>query len=334
MGDMEGQPVDLLPSGTDPRTLYGALEAYKIQERYKKHLDMRRRRRVNCVAALLSLFVPWLLFLFLFAAVSFWFHYYAPMLTVLLCLACFAFAVFTAYEAYLAWKQHDHDRIFHKLYLAVGIAMAVIAASVLGDYNFWVNMQPVYEVSHLATYSQVEPSSMQLPSGRVEPTSGKRYQDAGKVYFDSKAVIDSTRAMSLKMGDLYCVAPIVNPDCGSNCGYDFWAVGKNCCSEDVADFRCGEYNNPNARAGLRMMYDHDRTFYRLAVLQAEGSHQIISTHPLFFEWMHDPLLALTKLRKKGYRLFIVAMIASFIGNAAILAVALKWARQAFWSTTS
>ena len=39
--------------------------------------------------------------------------------------------------------------------------------------------------------------------------------------------------------------------------YDFWAVGVNCCGA-AADFKCGEFSNPKAHAGLRLMSDEQR----------------------------------------------------------------------------
>ena len=45
--------------------------------------------------------------------------------------------------------------------------------------------------------------------------------------------------MSFKSRDMYCVAPIVDTNCKSFCGYDFWAVGVNCCgNDDQVDFTC------------------------------------------------------------------------------------------------
>merc|ERR1719401_1707401 len=142
--------------------------------------------------------------------------------------------------------------------------------------------------------------------------------DAGKVYFSHEAKLDSSRSMSFKMGDTFCVAPIVDPKCERNCGYDFWAVGTNCCSEDAADFRCGDYKSEYAKSGLRMMVESRRPMYRLAVLQAEGVHQIRSMHPLFFYWLDAPVSETKRWQREGYRRFLVQMFLGFFLNAAAL----------------
>ena len=42
--------------------------------------------------------------------------------------------------------------------------------------------------------------------------------------------------------------------------YDYWAVGVNCCKG--GNFRCGEYNNPKAKNGVRLMDDTQRSYFK------------------------------------------------------------------------
>ena len=57
------------------------------------------------------------------------------------------------------------------------------------------------------------------------------------------------------------VAPITLNG-ASLASYDFWAVGKNCCSDQMADFRCGAFKGLGAKGGVRVTDDVDRDFYR------------------------------------------------------------------------
>merc|ERR1719453_1317349 len=129
--------------------------------------------------------------------------------------------------------------------------------------NFTFNMQPYYTIQDLNAYPAVNPAT----------TKGAKMMDAGRVYFAKGTGIDSQRAMGYRDDQLYCVAPIVHGN-GKMASYDFWAVGVNCCSGVASDFRCGDYNKPQTRSGLRLIRDEQRPFYRLAVQQAEAAYNI------------------------------------------------------------
>jgi hypothetical protein len=317
-----------LAHGSDKYALYGALEDLNMMEMRDQHQKLKRRRRINCIPALNSLFLPWVLFLIVYSLASFWVHYVAPVFTWVLNTSIVLFCVGYAYRAFKDPNTRP-DVAFYPTYLAISFLLAVSLGWLLGDLNFWFNMHPAYNIEHLGTYLNVNPSQQTTQSGQVMATRGKRYQDAGKVYFDHKVKLDLNRSMSFKMGDLYCVAPIVDPTCKGTCGFDFWAVGINCCAEDVSDFRCGEYNNPAAKSGLRLMYDEQRPNFRLAVLEAEGVHKIVSTHPIFFHWLADPVKELEHVKRKGYKGFVLLMIVSFFFSAMCSYLALKWARDNF-----
>jgi len=316
-----------LPSGSSKYELYGALDELNQEEAFAQSEHLKHRRRLNCIPALNALFLPWVLFLFVFSVTSFWIHYASPFTT---------FAINTSlvigalgYAVVSHNSNGSPERSFYPTYLSVAFLVAVSLGWLLGDLNFWFNMQPAFNIEQLATYNNVNPSQHTTSAGHKVPTKGKRYQDAGQIYFEHNAHLDLTRSMSFKMGDLYCVAPIVDPNCKNNCGYDFWAVGINCCAEDVADFRCGEYANPSAKSGLRLMHDEQRPNFRLAVLEAEGVHKMVSTHPIFVTWLHDPVKEISHIKHKGFRGFVLLMIVSFFGNALAAYLSMKWARDNF-----
>lgn len=214
---------------------------------------------------------------------------------------------------------------YFPLHFALALTLASVVGWGLGDLTFWTCTGQSYTADFMATYSNVDPSSQRMPMGEVQPTRGARFQDAGKIYFTNDVIVDTRRSSSFRMGDLYCVAPIVNPKCQKNCGMDFWAVGINCCAEDKSYFNCGAAGSKTAKSGLRLLSDTQRPLYRMAVLQAEGQQKIVSPHPLFFEWVEDPVAQSAAMKRKGTRQFLIAMIASFLGNAAFLYVSLKYA---------
>ncbi|CAK9113294.1 Hypothetical protein SCF082_LOCUS52506 [Durusdinium trenchii] len=116
-----------------------------------------------------------------------------------------------------------------------------------------------------------------------------------------------------KNDDTYCVAPIILGK-DQMASYDFWAVGVNCCPGQSPDFRCGEYNNAHARAGLRLMSDVERPFYRLAVQQAEAAYNIRTEHPMFFHWVQDPVALTNEWISDGHRFVFKSMGVFFVFN--------------------
>lgn len=322
-------PPPLVPSGrgefsdsAGAARLYGALADNELEARAAAAKLTNQKRRLNCVTVLTALLLPWGLFVAVFGVVSFYCHYAAPVTTMLATFCVWMASVCFTTSAWQACKAGAEDRAYH-LYVGISLTVAVSLGWVMGDISFWQYMQPTYHIDHLATYTNVDPSSQMLWSGEHVPARGRRYQDAGKVYFSHDTVLDRSKATSFKDGNLYCVAPIVNPNCKSNCGYDFWAVGINCCSDVAADFRCGDFNSTRAKSGLRQVVETWRPFFRLAVLQAEGFHGVTSRHPLFFHWVEDPVAELHSWRLSGYRDYILAMITGFILNVAAVVLVLK-----------
>jgi len=267
-----------------------------------------KRRRMNLVAICTNLFVPWFLFCGIYSLMSFNVHYTSAGLakaSVIFGFALTAAAVFMSYRA----KTLDADPVWYN-FAALALLFATVSAGILGDMNYWYNMHTFYDLENLNTYPSVNPI--------VE--KGQQLMDAGRVYFADGTNLDMKKAIAFKNDDLYCVAPITNgkPTLPS---YDFWAVGINCCSGVSSDFRCGEFNNPHARAGLRLMRDDQRPFFRLAVQQAEAAYNIKSTHPLFFYWLQDPIAEMNSYRDNGFKYFLLGLFGHFGFNAFCVACA-------------
>lgn len=261
-----------------------------------------QRSRLNLVAMCQCLFVPWILFCVVYAVMSFSLHYSQPALCYLV-VACCGLVVLTA--GFLAFQAVQRKAAGGAeptwfIFLFLTLLIAWCAAFVLGDLNFWYNMQPYYDIQNLNTYPSVSPASMR----------GQQLMDAGRVFFTSGTRLDLTKSMGFRNLDLYCVAPITT-GAAPLASYDFWAVGMNCCSGTSADFHCGEFNNPRAGAGLRLMRDDQRAFFRLAVQQAEAAYSIKAIHPLFFYWMQDPVAEMNSYQDDGFKHYLLGMFTHF-----------------------
>jgi len=268
-----------------------------------------QRKRVNLVAIVLNVFLPWIMFSGVYMMVSFKFHYQRPGTMWLIVLAC---AFFVLMVASLGYKSKSRNRTpMWFTFATISLSIALVMAVVGGEWNYEYYTKAAYTINALNTYPHVNPA--------VE--RGTQLMDAGKVYFADGAKLDFAKGMGFKEEDIYCVVPITSGPAGSKLDtYDFWAVGVNCCSGG-ADFKCGEFNNPKARSGMRQINDDQRPFFRLAVQEAEAAYNIKATHPIFFTWVQDPLADMERLAVEGWRIYIVGVCCFFGVNALAVGLA-------------
>jgi len=281
--------------------LYGGFGGFPREARFVR----RQRQRMNMVAVCQCLFLPWLLFMAAFALTSFHLHYSKPWLCWLLVgglgglvLIAGAFAAM-AVRRKLKQNESAEPTWFVFLFLTMAIGLAV--GAVLGHLNFTSFMQRYYDYVNLNDYNFVNPSRMR----------GQQMMDGGRITFLPGAQLDFRKAMGFKNLNTYCVVPITMGGLELS-NYDFWAVGLDCCSDDIADFTCGEALNKQAHAGLRLLQDEERAFYRLAVQQAENMYHIKALHPLFLYWTEDPHAEMNSWRSEGYMFFFIAMVVHFL----------------------
>mmetsp|Transcript_6810 Transcript_6810/g.11981 ORF Transcript_6810/g.11981 Transcript_6810/m.11981 type:complete len:309 (-) Transcript_6810:50-976(-) len=248
------------------------------------------RRRLNVVAIILAVLVPWLLFMVIAYTMCFRVHFVHPVCTILVDVIALLITggILWKARAELMWKAPKTWYFF----IAVSCLIAWCLGLAVGDFIYHVHTKRVFDLQTLNSYPGVDPSSQ----------SGEQVMDAGRVVFMDGTRLDLSKAMGFRNGNLYCVAPIVLPD-ATPVSYDYWAVGINCCSGTVSDFHCGDYGNPKAVGGVRSMDDESRAYYRLAVQQAEAMFGIAAAHPLFFEWVADPIQYVENFRLEGLRLF-------------------------------
>lgn len=291
---------------------------------YRKRIAGGKRIRVNITPIAVCMFVPWILFDFIAAMMSFAMHHSAAA-------ACFiifivlvvVFGILLAHSLvniYRTWAksmttgtESGAGPNWYFVMLALCL-LAVVLAVALGDRNYWINMQPYYDALDMDTYKGVD----------VVRTRGTELMDAGRVTFTPPTRLDLKRAMGFKNQDTYCVVPITSAINGVTVGlkvYDFWAVGKNCCSAGNADFHCNDYSHPGVHGGMRVMRDEDRDFYRLAVQQAESVYQIKASHPLFFHWVQDPDVSVYEKRRDGFKYYFIMILGHFAFQLVMVAAA-------------
>jgi len=248
--------------------------------------------------------------------------------------AAFVVVVFTVIPCILTflWSRLEYRAIregrARRAWLAMNVMMwfAVFYGLMKGDTLFWRYSRTYYQFDDLASYVNISPSN----------DRGQSYMDAGQVYFKEGSRVDTSKAMAFQEDQIYCVAPIVqetmdskgSQQVGGHVGkgglelpksgtVDFWAVGINCCDPSGLNFKCGDSANVNARAGIRVLRDDTRPFFLMAVQEWTAWLQMPAKHPLFFNWVQDPLMEVDLLwlhaRTNWYLDTFLAMVICSVG---------------------
>eukprot|EP00933_Yihiella_yeosuensis_P080685 TRINITY_DN94150_c0_g1_i1.p1 TRINITY_DN94150_c0_g1~~TRINITY_DN94150_c0_g1_i1.p1 ORF type:complete len:303 (-),score=40.33 TRINITY_DN94150_c0_g1_i1:106-1014(-) len=258
----------------------------------------RQRKSINFSALLVCLLLPWIIFVAVFSVNSLSIHYSSPVICTVtegVSGLIIATLLYTAFQKYKS-SANDSSQYSWYIFLFVTSTIALIFGMILGNENYVENTMPYMDAMQLNLYSNVDPSAYK----------GNQLMDAGRIHFAEGTKLDLTKSMGFKNLNNYCVAPITFKNKQLQ-NYDFWAVGLNCCSGHMADFHCGEYNNPAAHSGLRLMRDDLRSYFRLAVQQAEAAYNINANHPVFLYWMQDPLTELVAFQNKGMSYWLTGL---------------------------
>lgn len=258
--------------------------------------------QINPIAVLSGLIVPWTLFVAIFADVSFAVHYWHwDLCWSLVALGGALTGGVALLILYLkAYTARDTSWFTFVLFTMIG---ALVFGSYFGNLNYRWYMESFYEASALNAYSEVDPSV--LP--------GQGMMDAGQIQFAHGVTLDLTLTMGFQNRDIFCVAPVGEPQQNQSgvAKYDLWAVGKNCCSGPSTKFQCGDYGQPGASSGVRVLGGVDLKFYRLAVQQAEATFNIEARHPVFIKIVTDTRAGLQDFARPG-RLYFVSGILLYL----------------------
>lgn len=261
------------------------------------------RRHLNLCSVCGCLLLPPLLFTVVLGLLSFHVHFNHPghcWFTVLMAflLVCLLGA-FALRAERKSKAERDQDPTWF-YFLFVSCAVAWIFAVVLGLWN-WSLMLPHYELTSLNTYTNVDVGSM----------SGSGVMDAGRLSFTADSYIDTSKAIGFKKVDTWCVAPVMSGKIPL-LTFDFWAVGKNCCSGKPGDFHCGEVDGKlQLGGGVRVLNNAEIPWLTLATQQAETLYHVRVGHAIFFKNVGDPLGTESKDMDAGVKFFCLCSLLFF-----------------------
>lgn len=314
------------PQPLSQARMYGSMQMGEPLKAVPQSFFARaQRQRLNVVPMFWCLVLPWLFFCGIYALVSFKVHYTSPSLcwsvagaALAAVVLCGLYLVFRIWRRWSAGSPAPPKQPSWHMFMVASFVGAWVIAVVLGNLNFITNLQPYYDYMNLNEYVGVDPARMR----------GQQMMDGGRFFFTNNSAVDVRRSMGFKNLDTYCVAPIsiTSQRAGTVLplnNYDFWAVGLDCCTSSVADFHCGDFANPSAHDGLRVLRDEQRPFFRLAVQQAEAAHGIKATHPLFVYWSRNANTEMKFFQAEGYKYYLVGMLAHFCWQLLVIALAVS-----------
>jgi hypothetical protein len=259
------------------------------------------RMRMNIIPMFLAVFLPWVIYIVVSHINSFQIRHVRPA-------QCFALtSVFWIgwlfYVRFCIQSRRRHPEPTWYSYFALMIGFAVVFGTAFGNANYVKNMSQYYNEKDMKIINHLDP----------DLERGQNVLDAGLFYFADGTHVNTAHSWHFMAGTLYCVAPLSGMR-GSPVTqtYDFWAVGKDCCSTSASDFQCGDWANPKARSGARVFDQDDIDHYRLAVEQTETLFDIMATNPVFILWQEDPLATILAWSRIGFSWWLKSVCAFFV----------------------
>eukprot|EP00931_Biecheleriopsis_adriatica_P070833 TRINITY_DN44649_c0_g1_i1.p1 TRINITY_DN44649_c0_g1~~TRINITY_DN44649_c0_g1_i1.p1 ORF type:complete len:316 (+),score=59.14 TRINITY_DN44649_c0_g1_i1:142-1089(+) len=270
-----------------------------------------RRIKMSATPLILMIVLPWGAFIVTCAISAFKMKYLYPAVVTAFCSLCILLWLTSIPLA--LWARAKIAEPTWYTYLVFVLGIGVIGGPVCGNWIYSSLMEPYYRVMDLKVLTGVD----------VSQEKGDSMLDVGIAEFVKDNKLDEMRSWHFKHHNTYCVAPIVsesskNPATGS---YDFWAVGKDCCSLTTSDFRCGVWMKPHNNKVIRATSDEDLPFYRLAVQQAETLYGVVSANPVFFKWSTDPKEEVESWEHQGFKNFIFCAVSALVVFLALLTFA-------------
>mmetsp|Transcript_72004 Transcript_72004/g.223534 ORF Transcript_72004/g.223534 Transcript_72004/m.223534 type:complete len:310 (+) Transcript_72004:112-1041(+) len=280
-------------------------------------LEKRIKQALQPLEILLCGLLSTVQFVVVFVCCVFGVRYHSSSLATLIILLCLLGCAAITLNATLKYRTSRPSRPW--IALALSLWVSLVCAYLMGNRYWYKNTVNYYNLKDMASYVNIDPAT----------DKGQSYMDAGTVYFKEGSYVLRSKALAFRNGLTYCVAPILRAPLqyqpGSDApetvsGFllprsgtvDFWAVGTDCCGRDGNTFSCGEAGSQLARSGLRLLDDTARSMYLLAVQEWSASTGLPVRHPVFFQWVKDPVLFTDKIYSEAWQDFWLHVVGCLI----------------------
>eukprot|EP00928_Gymnodinium_smaydae_P032528 TRINITY_DN23536_c0_g1_i2.p1 TRINITY_DN23536_c0_g1~~TRINITY_DN23536_c0_g1_i2.p1 ORF type:complete len:349 (+),score=78.58 TRINITY_DN23536_c0_g1_i2:153-1199(+) len=179
-----------------------------------------------------------------------------------------------------------------ELRLILVSTLAMVVGAGVGHYIYCSSIQDYWMYFERQHYSDVRPNE-----------AAAAHRDASVIIFAAGSKPNAARSVAFDAGNnLYCVAPIqmngYNASAVTSNVVEYWAVGRDCCTDQPRAFTCGDINVAAANGGIVV---HDRSqliygksvsgdlrLYSRAARQAAAKYGLVTAKkPLFLLWSAD-----------------------------------------------
>jgi hypothetical protein len=209
-----------------------------------------------------------------------------------ICMLLTFLLMMTSFGSVLMWFYGKRWGPVSLLALGLLCFLAICLGTALGQQGWDLAWR---EVFWLFTGSQSLPTSASTAAGARIDAAVLAFRNETTGPIDSTSV-DADRAVGLKDGDIFCVAPILSPSIASsdNIRVNYWAIGINCCQLS-GSFTCDASRDPTGGYGVVQLDGGfpcpscNQDNFRQAVLKAQAIHGLVSApDALFVRYVSSP----------------------------------------------
>lgn len=204
-----------------------------------------KRRRTRSTDVIVSIVLPWLIFLLVISLFLFAYHDMSPLVWILIA-ACLGLAMVFLFLGVLAR---------HGTFLAIGLLCltSVVAGVATGLWLHSEYLERFWQLDAGQEYREIHPLA-----------NTSHTADASVIHFQNGSFVDSARTVGyVSQGRIYCVAPVSRRG-PYNTRVSYWAVGRDCC-EMRSNFECGSSRDLGAQTAVTALPNRE---YLAAVHEA------------------------------------------------------------------
>jgi len=242
--------------------------------------------------------LPWLIFSLIVGLYAFAYEEFAPLVWALVCASGLLALLFIS----MGGASGKPAQVALGFLVLTSVCIAV-PVGLMVESNY---MSEFWQVDSGAGYRTVSP---------LAPSTS--YADASIMEFERSSFVDAEHSLGyMRLGEVYCVAPVVGPHTSEESATpQYWAIGKNCCGKR-GGFSCGDVAVSGAHSGVALR--EGASNYETAVRMAVSAYELKApaNPPIFVRWTLDADAYKTELWNGALTFAVIASGIHLVGSGA------------------